>query len=238
MQILGYFLFGFSLFYVFLLWQFPFDQIKKTIIQGFEETLPMKLAIGRVAPSFPSNIIMESIFIDSGSLLFQVPDVRLHPKLLGFFGGKTGFDFEAPGKSQRLHGEFLSEKSQNRMKIRLDNLMIRTAGPKDFSCQMKLSGEAMFQWVGEEFERGNGQGWALLERGEIQGVQDSQLPLALALFDTLRAEVQLQEGTLRVKRLEVTGKDFNGSFQGDFPLHGKGKGDFPDLGLFLQPTRK
>jgi type II secretion system protein N len=238
MQILGYLLFGFSLFYAFFLWQFPYDQIKKTIIQGFEETFPMKLAIGRVAPSFPSNITIESIFIDSGSLLFQVPDVRLHPKLLGFAWGKTGFSFEVPGKSQQLHGEFLSEKRQNRVNIRLNHLVVRTASPKDIAFQMKLSGEAMLQWVGEEFERGNGQGWALLERGEIQGIQDSQLPLPLALFDTLRAEVQLQGGTLRVKRLEVSGKDFNGSFQGDFPLPGQGRGDFPDLGLFLQPTRK
>jgi len=48
--------------------------------------------------------------------------------------------------------------------------------------------------------------------------------------------VQLKGGTLRVKRLEVSGKEFNGSFQGDFPFPGKGKGEFPDLSLFLQPS--
>ncbi len=236
MQILGYLLFGFSLFYAFFLWQFPYDHIRKAIIQGFEESFPMKLSIGKVGPSLPSNIAVENISIDSGSLLFQVPDVSLHPNLLGFFWGKTGFNLEGPGKSQGLHGEFQSQKNQNRVTIRLNNLVIKASAAKETSFQMKLSGEATFDWMGEDFEKGNGLGWALLERGEIRGAQNSQLPPALALFDRIRAEVQLKEGTLRVKRLEVSGKDFNGSFQGDFPFPGKGKGDFPDLGLFLQPS--
>jgi type II secretion system protein N len=238
MQILGYLLFGFSLFYVFFLWQFPYDQIKKTIIHGFEETFPMKLSIGTVGPSFPSRIHIENILIDSGSLLFQIPDVSLHPKLVDFLRGKTAFDLEALGKSQHLHGEFRSEEKQSRVNIRLNNLVIRTSAPKEISFPLKLSGEATFQWVGEDFEKANGQGWALLERGEIRGVQNPQLPPALTMFDRIRAEVQLKEGMFRVKRLEVFGKGLSGSFQGDFPFPGKGKGDFPDLGLFWQLTRK
>jgi len=238
MPILGYLLFGFSLFYVFFLWQFPYDQVRRVIIQGFEETFPMKLSIGRVGPSFPSNIAVENIAIDSGSVLFQLPDMNLHPNLLGFFWGKTGFNLEGPGKSPGLQGEFQSQKNQNRVKIRLNNMVIKASAPKETSFQMKLSGEASFDWRGEDFERGTGLGWALLERGEIRNPQNSQLPAALALFDRIRAEVQLKGGMLRVKRLEVSGKDFNGSFQGDFPFPGKEKGDFPDLSLFLQPPRK
>jgi len=238
MQIFGYLLFGFSLFYAFFLWQFPYDQVRRVIIQGFEETLPMKLSIGRVGPSFPSNIAVENISIDSGSVLLQVPDMSLHPNLLGFFWGKAGFNLEGPGKSPGLLGEFQSQKNQNRLKIRLNNMVIKASAGKETSLQMKLSGEASFDWRGEDFEKGTGLGWALLERGEIRGAQNSQLPAALALFDRIRAEVQLKEGMLRVKRLEVSGKDFNGSFQGDFPFPGKGKGDFPDLGLFLQSSGK
>ena len=128
------------------------------------------------------------------------------------------------------------ERNQRRVKIRLNNLEIKTSAPKETSFQMKLSGEATFEWVGEDFGKGNGQAWALLQRGEIGGAQDAQLPLPLALFDTIRAEIKLQDGILQVKRLEVSGKDLKGSFQGDFPFPGKGKGDFPDLGLLLQPS--
>lgn len=236
MQILGYFIFGLSLFYFFFLWQFPYDQLKKAIIQRFEETIPLKLSIIRMGPSFPYNLLMENIRIDSGSLLFQVPDVSLHPNLLGFFWGESGFNLQDLANSPRLRGEFRMERNQRRVKIRLNNLEIKTSAPKETSFQMKLSGEATFEWVGEDFAKGNGQAWALLQRGEIRGAQDAQLPLPLALFDTIRAEIKLQEGILRVKRLEVSGKDLKGSFQGDFPFPGKGKGDFPDLGLLLQPS--
>jgi len=237
MQILGYVLFGLSLLYAFFLWEFPYDQIQKTIVQGFEDTFGMKLSIGKLGPSFPSNIAVENISIDSGSLLFRVPDMRFHPNLLGVFWGKTGFDLDTPGKPQGMHGEFQSQKNQNRVKIRLNNLVIKASAPKDTSFQMKLSGEATFDWKGEDFDKGAGVGWALLEREEIRGPQNPQLPMPLALFDRIRAEVQLKEGMLRVRRLEVSGKDFNGSFQGDFPFSGKGKGEFPDLSLFMQPKK-
>ena len=236
MQILGYFIFGLSLFYFFFLWQFPYDQLKKAIIQRFEETIPLKLSIIRMGPSFPYNLLMENIRIDSGSLLFQVPDVSLHPNLTGFFWGKRSFNLQDLATPPRLRGEFRMEKNRSGVKILLNNLEIKASAPKETSFQMKLSGEATFQWVGEDLQKGNGQAWALLQRGEIGEAQNAQLPLSLALFDTIRAEIKLQDGLLQVKRLEVSGKDLKGSFQGDFPFPGQGRGDFPDLGLLLQPS--
>jgi type II secretion system protein N len=236
MQILGYLIFSLSLFYFFFLWQFPYDQLKKAIIQGFEEAVPLKLSITRMGPSFPCDLLIENIRIDSGALLFQLPDLSLHPNLFSFLWGEGGFSLQDTASSSRLRGEFHMQKKQSRVKIQLNNLEIKTSAQKEASFQMKLSGEGTFQWMGEDFEKGNGQAWALLERGEIRGAQEAQLPLPLALFNTIRAEIKLQGGILRVKRLEVSGKDLKGSFQGDFQFPGKAKGEFPDLGLFLQPS--
>jgi type II secretion system protein N len=234
MQILGYLIFGLSLFYIFFLWQFPYDQLKKAIIQRFEETSPLKLSIVRMGPSYPYNLFIQNIHIDSGALLFQVPDLILHPNLLGLFWGERSLSLQDLANTPRLRGEYRMEKNQRRVKILLNNLEIKASAQKETSFQMKLSGEATFQWLGKDFERGNGQAWALLQRGEIRGAQNARLPLPLSLFDTIRAEIKLQEGILRVKRLEVSGKDLKGSFQGDLPF--PGKGDFPDLGLLLQQS--
>jgi len=234
MQILGYLLFSLLLFYFFFLWQFPYHQVKKAIIQGFEEAVPLGLSIGRIRPSFPSNLLIENVRIESGSLIFQVPDMSLHPTLPGFFWGKTRFKLADLGNPQRLGGEFQSEKDQHIIKIRLHNLEMKASSQKEISFPMKLSGEAMFQWVGDDFEKGDGQAWALLERGEIRGAQDSPLPLPLSLFDKIQAEIQLKEGVLRIKRLEVSGKEMKRSFQGDFQL--SERSGFPDLGIFLQPS--
>ena len=86
--------------------------------------------------------------------------------------------------------------------------------------------------------KGNGQGWALLQRSEIRGTQISQAPLPLTLFDTLRGEVQLQDGILKVKRLEASGKETRFSLPKDFQFPLKGGGVPPELGLFLKVPPK
>jgi len=238
MPIFGYLLFSISLFYLFFIWQFPYERVKRNIIQGFEDTFPFHLSIGRVGPSFPANLFIEDIKVQSASASFQIPDLSIHPNLPGFFFGKTGFVLRDSKSLQRLQGEFQQEKIQGRMKIRLDRLEVKAFSPKEYSFLIKLSGEATLKWTGEEMEKGSGQGWVLLERGEIIGSQDSQLLFPWFLFDTLRAEIQLQEGASRLKRLEVSGKDLKGTFQGDFLLSGIEKGSFPDLGFIIQTPRK
>jgi len=236
MAIFGYTLFAFSLFYLFFLWQFPYEGVKKAIIQSFAETLPLNLSIERVGPSFPLQLHLEKINIRSNTLFFQFPDVAVQSNLIIFFWGRTNIYVKDLPISQRLQGEFVAEKNQKRMKIQLNNLEIKAFLPNEFSVPVKLSGEATLQWVGENFEKLNGQAWALLQRGEIQGIPNPRLPFPLALLETVRAEIQIQEGNLRVKRLVGSGKDLKEIVLKDFqiPLSGLEKGAFPDLSLFFQ----
>jgi type II secretion system protein N len=240
MTIFGYTLFAFSLFYLFFLWQFPYEGVKKAIIQSFAETLPLNLSIERVGPSFPLQLHLEKINIRSNTLLLQIPDLTVQPNFINFIWGRTNIYVKDLPTSQRLQGEFISDKNQNRMKIQLNNLEIKAFLPNEFSVPVKLSGEATLQWVGENFEKLNGQAWALLQRGEIQGIPNPRLPFPLALLETVRAEIQIQEGNLRVKRLVGSGKDLKEIVLKDFqiPLSGLEKGAFPDLSLFFQLTPK
>src|SRR4030043_541834 len=229
MPIVGYILFSAALFYLFFLGQFPYERVKKNIVQSFEDAFPFRLSIGRVGPYFPVNLLIEDIRIASAAANFQLPDMDIHPNLPGFIFGKTGFSLKDAKSLQRPHGEFQQEKTQGKMKIRLNHLVVKAFSPKGYSFPLKLSGEATLKWTGEETEKGNGQAWVWLEKGEITGAQDSELLFPWSLFDTLRAEIQMQEGDLRLKRLEVVGKDLKGTFQGDFSLSGIEKGGFPDL---------
>ena len=234
---LGSFILGLVLFYLFFLWQFPYDQVRKAMVQAFEETVPLTLSIGQVGPSFPANLRVENIRVSSDSLSFRVPDLTLHSNLLSFLTGKTHLAIRDSNNSSRLEGRFRQEKNKNRLNLQLNQMEVKTQSPKEFSFLLKLSGEASFQWEGEDWEKGNGQAWALLERSEIQGAQISQAHPLLALFDTLRAEVQLKEGIIQVKRLEASGKDTRFSLPKDlqFPIKG---GIPPDLGILFQPPLK
>jgi type II secretion system protein N len=230
---LGSFILGLVLFYLFFLWQFPYAQVRKAMVQAFEETVPLTLSIGQVGPSFPANLRVENIRVSSDSLSFRVPDLTLHFSLLSFLTGKTHLAIRDSKNSSRLEGRFRQEKNKNRLNLQLNQMEVKTQSSEEFSFLLKLSGEASFQWEGENWEKGNGQAWALLERSEIQGTQISQAHPLLALFDTLRAELQLKEGIIQVKRLEASGKDTRFSLPKDlqFPIKG---GIPPDLGILFQ----
>ena len=236
-QVVGYLVGGLAFFYAFFLWQFPYDRVKGAAIQSFEETLPLNLSIGRVGPSFPFRLRFEDIRIESGLLSFQIPDLTLRPVLLSLFLGRMEVTLKGSKNPERFRAEFEQEKSLGRVKIWLHGVEIQASSPKEFSCLMKGSGEASLQWPGENWEKISGQAWALLERGEIPGGQNAQIPLPLTLFDTMRAEAQVKEGVLRLKRLELSGKDLKASLPKEvqFPL--KGGSLPPDLGLVFQPIK-
>jgi type II secretion system protein N len=208
---LGYLLFGLILFYLFFLWQFPYDGVKKAIVQNLEESLPAKVSIGRVKPAFPFHLHLENIRLESGPLFIQFPNMILEPEILDFFwGGENEFRITNDGNLGRFRGEYQMKKSRGSMKIRLNNLEIGTRFQKEFFFQTKVSGEAAFQWVGEDVDRGDGQAWILVERGKIQGGKNLQPPLPLSFIEKIRAEIQIQQGVPRVNRLEVNGKDLPG----------------------------
>lgn len=238
MQIFGYTLYALSLLYVFFLWQFPYDGVKRAVIQNFEETLPLSLSIGRVGPSFPFHLNFEKLHIHSKALFFQLPDVAVQSNPVSFLWGKTDLRLKDLQTSQRLQGEIKSERNQGRMKIRLNNLEVKASSPNEFSFPLRLSGEATLQWVQDDFGKVNGQAWALLQRGEIQVIRDTKLPLPLSLVDTVRVEIQIQEGNLLLKRLAASGKDLKEIVLKDIQITGIEKGELPDLSLFFQLSPK
>jgi type II secretion system protein N len=233
MQIFGYIFFALSLFYFFFIWQFPHEEVRKAIVQSVAETLPLNFSIGKVGPSFPLQLRLEKINIRSASLSLQIPDLTVQTNPINFFLGKTTIYVKDLSPSQRLQSEFVAEKNRNRIKIRLNNLEIKTFLADGSLIPIKLSGEATMQWVGENWEKSNGQAWALLKREGPPGNTNPQLPFPWTLFDTIRAEMQIQEGILRVKRLVASGKDAKEFALRDIqlPLSALEKGEFPELSL-------
>jgi type II secretion system protein N len=233
--ILGYILgVGFFFYIFFFFGQFPYDRLKEGLIQSFEDSVPLSLSIGRIAPSFPLSLGMERIRVGSEGFSLQLPDLIVHPNLGQILLGNPSFEFSDGEDSSRLAGRFQLGKNQNRLNLRLNKLEIQASIGKGPNLRIKASGEASFQWEGEDFNRGRGQLWSLLEREELQKGAASQIPLPLVLFDTLRAEVQVQDGIARVKRLEASGKQTRFSLPQPIQVPLKGQGLPPELALLLQ----
>ena len=233
-HILANILLGCFFFYIFFLWQFPYERLKKDWIQRFEESVPLSFSIGRIAPSFPLNLRVENIRVERDGFSIQLPDLIVHPNLVEILLGNPSFEFHDGENSPCLTGKFQPGMNRNRLNLRLNKLEVRASIGKGQTFRIKVSGEASFQWEGEDLDRGKGQLWTLLERGELQGNSASQIPLPLILFDTLRAEVQVQDGIARVKRLEASGKETRFSLPQPIQVPLKGRGLPLDLDLLLQ----
>jgi type II secretion system protein N len=236
--ILGYFLLGVLLFCTFFLWQFPYDRLKNVWIQNLEGSLPFSLSIDRLTPVFPCYLKLERIRVGADSISFRFPDLVLRPHFPGLILGKPGFDLADTGNPSRVGGNFRWEKNRNNLNLRLNQMEVQALFGKEGSFPIRLSGEASLQWEGRDFDRGNGELWALLERGEIRGVTASRIPLPLTLFDTARGEIQFKGGIARVKRLEASGK--NTAFRLPQPIQVSLKGGAlpPELFLLFQVPQK
>ncbi len=228
---------GGILFYLFFLWQFPYGEVQRAIIRGVADSSPLTLAIDRVGPHFPAGLRIENIRVSGGDLALRVPDLLLKPRVFSFLLGKTDLGLEEAKPSPRVQGSFRQEGNGNLLILRLNKAELQASSPKDFSFAMKLSGEMDFRWDGEKWETGNGQVWALLERSEIRGTQAGQAPFPLALFETIKFEAQLKDRSVRVKRLEGTGKGIRFALPKEvqFSLAG---GAPPDWGSLFQMSLK
>lgn len=235
--ILGYFLLGVLLFCAFSLWQFPYERLKNAWIQSLEGSLPFSLSIGRVAPVFPCYLKLEHIRVGADSLSFRFPDLVLRPHVPGLVRGNPAFDLADTGNPSRVGGQFRREKNRNAVNLRLNQMEVEALSGKESSFPVRLSGEGSLHWEGRDFERGEGDLWVLLERGEIRG-EASRVPLPLVLFETARGEVQFKDGMARVKRLEASGKGTAFRLPQPIQVPLKGGALPPDLFLLFQPPPK
>jgi len=232
--ILGYILAGVLFFYAFFLWQFPYDRLKNAWVQSFEEALPLSLVIGRLAPVLPWGLRLDDVRVGTDTLSFRLPDLVLRPELAAFLAGRAGVSLEDAGSSARLAGKFRREKNKNGLSLRLNKAEVQAYAGKETSFRVRLSGEGAFDWVGEDWAKGNGQLWALLERGEFQGSTGARIPHPLKLFDSVRGEVQLKGGMAGVKRLEAWGKENRFTLPQPIQIPLKGGGWPPELIFYLQ----
>lgn len=236
--ILGYILAGVLFFYAFFLWQFPYDRLKNAWVRSFEEALPLSLAIGRLAPVLPWGLRLDDVRVGTDTLSFRLPDLVLRPELAAFLAGRAGVSLEDAGSSARLAGKFRREKNKNGLSLQLNKAEVQAYAGKETTFRIRLSGEGSFDWVGEDWAKGNGQLWALLERGEFQGSPGAQIPLPLKLFDSVRGDLQFKEGMARVKRLEASGKENRFTLPQPIQIPLKGGAPPPELFLLFPMTPK
>lgn len=204
---LGYSISFLILFYFFLLVEFPYEVIKKKITQSFEESNICKLQIRKVGPSLPFDFYLQDISLNLENWRIQIPDLNIGINIFKSLLGKTDLEIKDLINGQLLWAKYNYAGKEGGVQIRLYNMELKAAYKNDYSFPFRLNGEAKLRWVGAYYERVNGQLWALLQRGKLEVKEERSRPFLLSSFDTLRAEVQIQDSNILVKRLAISGEE-------------------------------
>jgi type II secretion system protein N len=238
MKIIGYLLTFLLLCYVFLLWQFPSRHLKGFLTDTLPPSFPAKLMVGEIKPRVPFTLLIEKNHIQSDFVTIQIPDLRLDLNLLSLLFGKKDFCIENSGSIPTLQAKYRQERNLAKIEVWLKKLGVKALFPNGSSVTAEVSGEGIFQWNGKDYSNGNGQGWLLIHRGELNQKQLSSLPFPLALFEKMEAEFQLKQDVLFVKRLEMTGANQQKFSQRNLQIPLKGGGQSLNLSTFFQIPMK
>ncbi|MGB9699662.1 MAG: hypothetical protein ACPL5I_09785 [Thermodesulfobacteriota bacterium] len=233
MKTIGYSLLALFLFYIFLLIQFPYEAIKENLARNFAQLNMGKLKIGKVSPSFPFDLSLQNISWDSENLGMQIPDLIMGLNIIKTILGKTDIEIKDLKNRQRLQGWYYQEAKEGSLRLLLEHTELKVAYKNDFSLTVRISGEAKLRWMGQNYEKVNGEVWALLQRGEIEIRKEESIPFFLKAYDRLKAEVQVQEGNFWAKRLIVSGKESKEIVWRDLNLNELRQGAGANLGALL-----
>ncbi|MGQ9695493.1 MAG: hypothetical protein ACUVWV_12215 [Thermodesulfobacteriota bacterium] len=207
MKALGYSILALILFYLFLLVQFPYDAIKKKVALDFAQSNMGNLKIGQVGPSFPFDLYLQNISWNIENLGIQIPDLIVGVNIYKTVLGNIDIEINDLKNPPRLYGKYFSAMKEGSLKIRLDKTELKAIYKKDYSLNINISGEAKLQWVGENYEKVDGEFWVLLQIGGIEVYQEGSLPIFLKNYDKLKAEMEIKKGNLWAKRLVISGKE-------------------------------
>lgn len=241
MKTIGYSILALLLFYLFLLFQFPYEAINENLARNFSQLNMGILKIGKVSPSFPFDFSLQNITWNAESLGIQIPDLLMGIDLIKTFLGNTDIEIKDLRNAQRLRGRYYQKIKEGSLRMRLDNAELKMGYKNEFSLTTIISGEVNLRWAGENYEKINGELWVLLQRREIEAKgEEVNIPLFLRIYDRLKAEVQIQDGKLWAKRLDISGKESKEIVLRDLNLTDLLQRPEPNLGalLGLAPMKK
>ncbi len=231
---IGYSFLGIILFYIFLLVQFPYEVIKEELTRNLANLNLGKFKIGKVSPSFPLALSLQNITWSSENLGVQIPDLMASLNIIKTIIGYADIEIKDLEDTRRLQARYYLATKEGSLRIRLDKAKVEADYKNDYSFNISLSGDLKLQWVGENYEKIDGEFWTIMERGEIEVRKEGSVPLFLMAYNKIRAEGQVKEGNFWAKRLVIAGKEGKEIVLSDLNLTNLLKGAGSNLGTLLK----
>ncbi len=167
MKSIGYSIMALIFFYLFLMVQFPYGALQEYLAQNFGRLNMGRINIGKVSLSFPFDISLQNISWTSENLGMQFPDLIMGVNIMETLFGNMDIEIKALKNPRRLQGRYEQSVKEGSLRLRLDHPDLKVAYKNGYSLTISISGEAQLRWLGENYEKLNGELWALIAKGEI-----------------------------------------------------------------------
>ena len=212
-----YFVIAFLTFLVIL---FPFDRIKARLESEVRRGTQMELNVARISPRFLNRFVLADVVLSdrTGRVLFESPTVHTHVSLFNFLRGIVAVTMKA-----HAYGGELAVKTEQGAKRRfvavdadgLDIGAYRLLKDKGIKVSGKLGGN--FEMTNDA---GKGRLWfkSLASRElKVMG-----FPVPDLDFEQGWIEAEVKGDRLKVKKLELDGKELKVRVTGDLVMRERG----------------
>jgi type II secretion system protein N len=222
-----------AVFFIFLLFLFPFDRIKTKIESEVRLRTPVELSVSRISPRFFNRFALIDVVVSdkTGRVLFKSPSVHTKVSLFGLLRGLLSVDLKSA-----VYGGELSVKA--RQGSILQSLVVDAAG-LDISAYplLKDLGLQVSGRLGGNFDmRGDaGKGRFLFKNLAWRGLNVKGFPLPDLDFEQAWVEAELKGDRLLVKKMEMEGKELKLLTSGDMVLRERGS---LNLVVKLKPSER
>ena len=206
---------------------FPSETVKEYLANQIREVHPgLTVEIGRVKPDFPPGLALYDVSVyHLGQILADRDDLKISPDILSIFLSKTHLSFKGNGYGGTLKGRVdIGKKSVNRelmIDADLAGIQVKQIEALSTMTTHKISGNLDGTLIFDSQAPGQGlSGDLILSDGQIE-FSPPVLNQTLLSFNTIEAELMLNNGSLTIQRCQIEGNQLDADVSGSIKFSGR-----------------
>jgi type II secretion system protein N len=228
----GYAAFAVAALIIFAWVRMPSEAIRSLVISSVSKNQAgIRVRIDSAELAFPFGVTLRGLSVqanDGRGLKFQADTVTAHPALFSLLAGRLAFRIQSAAMGGRIDGDVAFRNRFSASGPVQADLVFGSINAADCPWLAELLGRAVrgrldgrlrFDGLPGRWAAGSGH----LELSLVNGLIAFKAPLfdlREMVFTRMAGNMDLDNGTLKVNRLQVAGDHIRGDFQGNIRLEG------------------
>ncbi|HEY5599348.1 MAG TPA: type II secretion system protein GspN [Candidatus Manganitrophaceae bacterium] len=209
---LGYTLFAFLMFLLFLYWTFPFDLLQSKLILSLEEATGCQMEVGEKKIRFPLRLAWGNVRgrCPQGPMAqWEIESIDAHLSLLPLLWSRRGeIDFQVRLAGGMIAGRLAAVRKGGRFFLSIKEegkrLDLARLGP-GMSGLLHLEGDG--NWIDRDFLKGEGALSFTFEEVRAKEIGKWPIPIGEIAFSNIRGKVRWRNGMVTIEQFAAQGPE-------------------------------